>query len=125
MANNLADESSSASQDAAAHETVPHAPAPVPPHAGEGGASMLELARRLLLGGVGTVSMTLDEINDFVQRLVGRGAISPDEVEKLVQEYVETRPAGAGDKATESTGGDGTSPGSLALARPDKTPSAL
>jgi poly(hydroxyalkanoate) granule-associated protein len=51
------------------------------------------MVQRIVMGGVGTVSMTLDEINGLVQRLVGRGESVEAELTELVQEYVDQRSA--------------------------------
>lgn len=61
--------------------------APAPHQASSG---VLEYARRLLLG---SVSLTLDEINEFLAWLKRRGSVSEADVALLVQQYVETHPA--------------------------------
>lgn len=75
---------------------------------------MLDLARRLLMG---TVAMTLDEINDLLQRLRGRGELPEAEVKRLVEEYVEARPK---NDAPDAAAADNT-----ALAADEKSQGAL
>jgi poly(hydroxyalkanoate) granule-associated protein len=81
---------------------------------------VLDTVRRLLQGGVDTVTGTLEEITESVQRLVGRGAIPDAELKQIVQEYVEQRPA-------DGTPDDPAArhPTSTALAPLDKSQSAL
>ncbi len=94
--------------------TPPPNPAAQPPPAGEP-SGVLDLARRLL---VGTVAMTLDELNDLLQRLRGRGELPEAEVKRLVEEYVEARPKGDGLDATAAAE-------STSLAPADKSQGAL
>lgn len=71
-----------------ADDSTPATNTPQPP-APEPASGVLDMARRLL---VGTVAMTLDEINELLQRLMGRGELPEAEVKRLVQEYVATKP---------------------------------
>ncbi len=55
------------------------------------GKPLLDLARKVLLAGIGAVALAQDEIEDFVNRLVERGEIAEKDGRKLIREVVEKR----------------------------------
>jgi poly(hydroxyalkanoate) granule-associated protein len=52
---------------------------------------LFELARKVLLAGIGAVGLAQDEIEDFVNRLVERGEIAEKDGRKLVREVMDRR----------------------------------
>jgi poly(hydroxyalkanoate) granule-associated protein len=52
---------------------------------------MLEMARRMLLAGIGAVALAQEEIEEFVQKLVDRGEIAEKDGRKLVKDIMERR----------------------------------
>lgn len=60
-------------------------------------------ARRVLLAGIGAMSLAQEEVEEFVNRLVERGEIADKEGRTLVHEILEKRKKGAG-KAEEALG---------------------
>jgi poly(hydroxyalkanoate) granule-associated protein len=53
--------------------------------------TMLEVARKVLLAGIGAVALAQDEVEDFVNRLVERGEIAEQDGRKLVRDVMEKR----------------------------------
>jgi poly(hydroxyalkanoate) granule-associated protein len=51
----------------------------------------LEMARKVLLAGVGAVALAQDEAEDFVKKLVERGEIAEKDGKKLVREIMDRR----------------------------------
>ena len=54
-------------------------------------SSMLELARKILLAGVGAIALTQEMIEDFVKKLVERGEVAEQDGKKLVHEVMDKR----------------------------------
>lgn len=52
---------------------------------------LLDIARKVLLAGVGAAALAGDEIEDFVNRLVERGEIAERDGRKLVKDVLERR----------------------------------
>ncbi len=52
---------------------------------------LLDLARKVLLAGVGAVALAQDEVEDFVNRLVERGEIAEKDGRQLVRDLLERR----------------------------------
>ena len=52
---------------------------------------LLEVARKVLLAGIGAVALTQETIEDFVSKLVERGEIAEKDGKKLVGEVLEKR----------------------------------
>lgn len=52
-------------------------------------ANLYLMARRVLMTSLGAVAMTLEETNDFIERLVDRGEVAETELSRIVNEYVE------------------------------------
>jgi polyhydroxyalkanoate synthesis regulator phasin len=52
---------------------------------------MLDLARKVLLAGIGAVALTQEEIEKFVNRLVERGEVAEKDGKKLVGDVMERR----------------------------------
>jgi poly(hydroxyalkanoate) granule-associated protein len=52
---------------------------------------MLDLARKVLLAGIGAVALTQEEIEKFVNRLVERGEIAEKDGKKLATDVMERR----------------------------------
>lgn len=61
---------------------------------------LLEVARKVLLAGIGAVGLAQDEIEDFVNRLVERGEIAEKDGRKLLREIMDRRKKDA-DKAED------------------------
>lgn len=57
----------------------------------EEGKSILGLARKVLLAGVGAVVLTQEEIEKVVNRLVERGEIAEKDGKKLIHDVMEKR----------------------------------
>jgi poly(hydroxyalkanoate) granule-associated protein len=53
--------------------------------------SLLEAARRVLMAGVGVVSLAQEEIEEFVNKLIERGEIAEKDGRKLINDVVEKR----------------------------------
>lgn len=49
-------------------------------------ANLYLLARKVLLAGVGAVALTMEEAQEFVEKLVERGEIAETDAQKLMQE---------------------------------------
>lgn len=54
-------------------------------------SSLVNLAHRVLLAGVGAVGLAQDEVEEFVDRLVERGQIAEDDGKKVVRDVLEKR----------------------------------
>jgi poly(hydroxyalkanoate) granule-associated protein len=52
---------------------------------------LLDVARKVLLAGIGAVALAQDEIEDFVERLVERGEIAEKDGRKLIREVMDKR----------------------------------
>jgi polyhydroxyalkanoate synthesis regulator phasin len=52
---------------------------------------MLDMARKVLLAGIGAVALTQEEIEKFVNRLVERGEVAEKDGKKLVGDVMERR----------------------------------
>lgn len=52
---------------------------------------MVEIARKLLLAGVGAVALAQDEVEAFVNRLIERGEIAEKDGRKLINEVMDRR----------------------------------
>lgn len=57
--------------------------------AGKASKGIFEIARKVLLAGIGATALAQDEIEEFVTRLVERGEIAEKDGVKLVQEMLE------------------------------------
>lgn len=55
----------------------------------EGG--LLNLARKVLLAGIGAVALAQDEIEEFIDKLIERGEIAEKDGKQLVSEIMERR----------------------------------
>jgi poly(hydroxyalkanoate) granule-associated protein len=54
-------------------------------------SQLLEMARKVLLAGLGAVALAQDEVEAFVARLVERGEIAEKDGKQLVRELMERR----------------------------------
>jgi polyhydroxyalkanoate synthesis regulator phasin len=54
-----------------------------------------QVARKVVLAGVGAVALAQDEVEDFVNRLVERGEIAEKDARKLLREVTDRRRKGA------------------------------
>ncbi|MGD2079058.1 MAG: phasin family protein [Chloroflexota bacterium] len=61
---------------------------------------MLEMARNVLLAGIGAMALTQEEIEKFVHKLIERGEIAEKDGRKLINDVVEKRRRKA-EEATE------------------------
>lgn len=52
---------------------------------------MLEVARKVLLAGIGAVALAQEEVEEFVNKLVERGEIAEKDGRKLVQDIMDKR----------------------------------
>src|SRR3989304_6530383 len=52
---------------------------------------MFEGVRRVLLAGVGGMALTMDEVQDFVDKMVERGELAEKDGRKIVREVMEKR----------------------------------
>ena len=52
---------------------------------------MLEMARKVLLAGIGAMALTQEEIEKFVSKLVERGEIAEKDGRKLIKDIMERR----------------------------------
>lgn len=57
----------------------------------EGPNPMLEMARKVLLAGIGAMALTQEEIEKFVNKLIERGEIAEKDGRKLITDVVEKR----------------------------------
>ena len=56
---------------------------------------MFDVARKVLLAGVGAVALAQDETEAFVKKLVERGGVAEQDGKKLMREVLEKRKTGA------------------------------
>lgn len=52
---------------------------------------MLEMARKVLLAGIGAVALTQEEVEKFVNKLIERGEIAEKDGRKLIKDVMEKR----------------------------------
>lgn len=52
---------------------------------------LFELSRRVLLAGIGAVSLAQDEVEDFVNKLIERGELAEKDGRKLMREIMDKR----------------------------------
>jgi poly(hydroxyalkanoate) granule-associated protein len=52
---------------------------------------MFEGVRRVLLAGIGVVALTMDEVEEFVDKMVERGELAEKDGKKIVHEVMEKR----------------------------------
>ena len=52
---------------------------------------MLELARKVLLAGIGAVALAQEEIEEFVNKLIERGEIAEQDGRRLMKDVIERR----------------------------------
>jgi len=52
---------------------------------------MLEMARKVLLAGIGAMALTQEEIEKFVQKLIERGEIAEKDGRRLINDVMEKR----------------------------------
>lgn len=52
-------------------------------------ANLFLMARRVLLTSLGAVAMTLEEGNEFANRLVERGEVAESELSRMVEEFIQ------------------------------------
>jgi polyhydroxyalkanoate synthesis regulator phasin len=64
---------------------------------------LFDLARKVLLAGIGAVALAQEEIEDFVNRLIERGEIAEKDGRKLVREVMDKRKKEA-EKAEDEIG---------------------
>ena len=57
----------------------------------EEGQSLLESVRRVLMAGVGAVTLAQEEVEEFVSKLIDRGELADKDGRKLVSDFVERR----------------------------------
>jgi poly(hydroxyalkanoate) granule-associated protein len=55
------------------------------------GNQLMEVARKVMLAGIGAVALAQDEIEDFVNKLIDRGQIAEKDGRKLIQDAMERR----------------------------------
>jgi poly(hydroxyalkanoate) granule-associated protein len=52
---------------------------------------MLDMARKVLLAGIGAVALAQEEVEEFVSKLIDRGAIAEKDGRKLINDIIEKR----------------------------------
>jgi poly(hydroxyalkanoate) granule-associated protein len=52
---------------------------------------MLDMARKVLLAGIGAVALAQEEVEEFVGKLIDRGAIAEKDGRKLINDIIEKR----------------------------------
>jgi len=57
----------------------------------EESASWVDLARKVLLAGIGAVVLAQEEIDDFVEKLIERGAMAEKDGQRILQDINEKR----------------------------------
>ncbi|MCI0395192.1 MAG: phasin family protein [Chloroflexi bacterium] len=65
---------------------------------------MLDLARKVLLAGIGAVALAQEEVEEFVNKLVERGEIAEKDGRKLIQDIMEKRKKKAEDIKSDAEG---------------------
>jgi poly(hydroxyalkanoate) granule-associated protein len=63
---------------------------------------MLEMARRVLLAGIGAVALAQEEMEEFVNKLVERGEIAEKDGRKLMKDLMERRKKQAAEASSDS-----------------------
>ena len=63
---------------------------------------MLEMARNVLLAGIGAVALTQEEVEKFVHKLIDRGAIAEKDGRKLINDVMEKRRRKAEETSVEA-----------------------
>lgn len=63
---------------------------------------MLDMARKVLLAGIGAVALTQEEVEKFVNKLIDRGEIAEKDGRKLINDVVEKRRRKAEEITTEA-----------------------
>ncbi len=63
---------------------------------------MLDMARKVLLAGIGAVALTQEEVEKFVNKLIDRGEIAEKDGRKLINDVVEKRRRKAEEISTEA-----------------------
>ena len=70
----------------------------------EEGQSLLESVRRVLMAGVGAVTLAQEEVEEFVSKLIDRGELADKDGRKLVSDFVEGRRETVREKAKWAEG---------------------
>lgn len=68
----------------------------------DGHNPMLDMARKVLLAGIGAVALTQEEIEKFVSKLIERGEIAEKDGRKLINDVMEKRRRKAEEVSTEA-----------------------
>ena len=63
---------------------------------------MLEMARKVLLAGIGAVALTQEEVERFVHKLIDRGEIAEKDGRKLIKDVMERRRRKAEEASVEA-----------------------
>ena len=63
---------------------------------------MLEMARKVLLAGIGAVALTQEEVEKFVHKLIERGEIAEKDGRKLINDVMEKRRRKAEEASVEA-----------------------
>jgi poly(hydroxyalkanoate) granule-associated protein len=63
---------------------------------------MLEMARRVLLAGIGAVALAQEEIEEFINKLIERGEIAEQDGRRLMKDLVERRKKQANEVRTDT-----------------------
>lgn len=63
---------------------------------------MLDMARKVLLAGIGAVALTQEEVEKFVVKLIDRGEIAEKDGRKLINDVMEKRRRKAEEITTEA-----------------------
>ncbi len=63
------------------------------------GQSLLESVRRVLMAGVGAVTLAQEEVEEFVNKLIDRGELADKDGRELVNNFVERRRETMSEKA--------------------------
>ena len=63
---------------------------------------MLEMARKVLLAGIGAVALTQEEVERFVHKLIERGEIAEKDGRKLIKDVMEKRRRKAEEASVEA-----------------------
>ncbi len=61
------------------------------PTSGKEHGTMFEGVRRVLLAGIGLMALTMDEVEEFVDKMVERGELAEKDGKKIVHEVMEKR----------------------------------
>ncbi|UCG25145.1 MAG: phasin family protein [Chloroflexota bacterium] len=63
---------------------------------------MLEMARNVLLAGIGAIALTQEEVEKFVHKLIERGEIAEKDGRKLINDVMEKRRRKAEEESAEA-----------------------